>query len=120
MITTKEIALPGQIESIDLTKSTAVPIPVRVAPADAVSRHRAWLAISALLAALAVLFVATMMPRWWAKAELESSVRDQRPVVSVISPERTGDGAGLVLPGSTQAIQETTINARTNGYIRRW
>jgi RND family efflux transporter MFP subunit len=119
-MTTNEIAPRGQIETTNLTVSTEVPIPVRTAPADAISRHRAWLAISALLAALAALFVATMMPRWRAKAELENSARDQRPVVSVISPERTGDGAGLVLPGSTQAIQETTINARTNGYIRRW
>src|SRR5213079_568742 len=44
----------------------------------------------------------------------------QRPTVSVISSQRPGDGASLVLPGSTQAIQETAIYARTNGYVRKW
>ena len=59
------------------------------------------------LAVLAALFAAGFIPRWRANAALTSSVRDQRPTVSVISSQRPGDGANLVLPGSTQAIQET-------------
>jgi RND family efflux transporter MFP subunit len=69
---------------------------------------------------LAALFLAGMVPRWRADADLASSAREQRPTVSVISAQRPADGASLVLPGSTQAIQETAIYARTNGYVRQW
>src|SRR2546430_16191430 len=72
------------------------------------------------LAVLAALFAVGFIPRWRANAALTSSVRDQRPTVGVISSQRPGDGASLVLPGSTQAIQETAIYARTNGYVRKW
>lgn len=72
------------------------------------------------LVVLAALFAVGFIPRWRANAALTSSVRDQRPTVSVISSQRPGDGASLVLPGSTQAIQETAIYARTNGYVRKW
>src|SRR6266478_1983708 len=72
------------------------------------------------LVVLAALFAVGFIPRWRANATLTSSVRDQRPTVSVISTQRPGDGASLVLPGSTQAIQETAIYARTNGYVKQW
>ena len=72
------------------------------------------------LAVLAVLFVVGMFPRWRANAALTDSVRDQRPAVSVIASQHPEDNANVVLPGSTQAIQETAIYARTNGYARRW
>jgi RND family efflux transporter MFP subunit len=73
------------------------------------------------LAVLAALFAIGMLPRWRANAALTSSVRDQRPTVSVIVSQRPAvDDANLVLPGSTQAIQETAIYARTNGYVRKW
>jgi len=72
------------------------------------------------LAVLAVLFVVGMFPRWRANAALTDSVRDQRPAVSVIASQRPEDNANVVLPGSTQAIQETAIYARTNGYVLRW
>src|SRR5258707_2654050 len=72
------------------------------------------------LAVLAALFAVGFVPRWRANATLASSVRDQRPTVTVISSQKPGDAADLVLPGSTQAIQETALYARTNGYVRRW
>ncbi len=59
------------------------------------------------VAVLAALFFIGMFPRWRANAALTSSVRDQRPTVGVISSEHPGNDANLVLPGSTQAIQET-------------
>src|SRR5262249_6044032 len=71
------------------------------------------------LAVLAALFALGFIPRWRANAVLTSSVRDQRPTVTVISSQKPSD-ANLVLPGSTQAIQETALYARTNGYVRRW
>src|SRR6478736_7252354 len=72
------------------------------------------------VAVLAALFAVGFIPRWRANAALTSSVRDQRPTVSVISSQPLGGDANLVLPGSTQAIQETAIYARTNGYVRKW
>ena len=72
------------------------------------------------LAVLAALFAVGFVPRWRANATLASSVRDQRPTVTVISSQKPGDSADLVLPGSTQAIQETALYARTNGYVRKW
>ena len=72
------------------------------------------------VAVLAALFLIGMFPRWRANAALTSSVRDQRPTVGVISSEHPGNDANLVLPGSTQAIQETAIYARTNGYVKQW
>jgi RND family efflux transporter MFP subunit len=78
-------------------------------------------ALFGTLAVLATLFCVAMLPRWRANAALTSSVRDQRPTVTVIASQRpAADDANLVLPGSTQAIQETAIYARTNGYVRKW
>src|SRR5215472_13171282 len=72
------------------------------------------------LVVLAGLFALGFIPRWRANAALTSSVRDQRPTVTVISSQKPNDAANLVLPGSTQAIQETALYARTNGYVRKW
>ena len=72
------------------------------------------------LAVLGGLFLTGMFPRWRANATLTNAVLDQRPTVSVISSQRPDDNAKLILPGSTQAIQETAIYARTNGYVRQW
>ena len=72
------------------------------------------------VAVLAALFALGFIPRWRANAALTSSVRDQRPTVTVISSQKPNDAANLVLPGSTQAIQETALYARTNGYVRKW
>jgi RND family efflux transporter MFP subunit len=76
-------------------------------------------ALFGTLGVLTALFLVGMFPRWRANAALTSSVRDQRPTVNVISCQRPDD-ANLVLPGSTQAIQETALYARTNGYVSKW
>jgi multidrug efflux pump subunit AcrA (membrane-fusion protein) len=69
---------------------------------------------------LLAIFLVGFVPRWRVNAALTNSIRDQRPTVSVISSQRPADNANLVLPGSTQAIQETAIYAPTNGYVRKW
>jgi membrane fusion protein, multidrug efflux system len=69
---------------------------------------------------LLALFAAGFVPRWQANTALANSVRDQRPTVTVISSQRPANDANLVLPGSTQGIQEAAIYARTNGYVREW
>jgi len=72
------------------------------------------------VAVIAALFALGFIPRWRANAALTSSVRDQRPTVTVVSSQKPNEAANLVLPGSTQAIQETALYARTNGYVRKW
>jgi len=42
------------------------------------------------------------------------------PTVNVTHPETGAPNEEVVLPGSTQAITETPIYARTSGYLRRW
>jgi membrane fusion protein, multidrug efflux system len=69
---------------------------------------------------LLALFAAGFVPRWQANTALANSVRDQRPTITVISSQRPANDANLVLPGSTQGIQEAAIYARTNGYVREW
>lgn len=69
---------------------------------------------------LLALFATGFVPRWRANAALANSVRDQRPTVTVISSQRPANDTRLVLPGSTQGIQEAAIYARTNGYVKEW
>jgi membrane fusion protein, multidrug efflux system len=69
---------------------------------------------------LVALFAIGFVPRWQVNTALTNSVRDQRPTVTVISSQRPVNDASLVLPGSTQGIQEAAIYARTNGYVKQW
>jgi len=69
---------------------------------------------------LFALFAIGFVPRWQANSALANSVTDQRPIVTVISSQRPTNDASLVLPGSTQGIQEAAIYARTNGYVKQW
>jgi membrane fusion protein, multidrug efflux system len=69
---------------------------------------------------LLALFAIGFVPRWQASSALANSVRDQRPTVTVISSQRPANDANLVLPGTTQGIQEAAIYARTNGYVKEW
>ena len=70
---------------------------------------RGLLAVLATMTGLAALFLVAMMSRWRANALLESAARDQRPTISVVSPEYANTNAELVLPGITEAIQETAV-----------
>lgn len=42
------------------------------------------------------------------------------PTVAVVTPQSSGEGDALVLPGNVQAYNSAAIFARTNGYVRRW
>ena len=42
------------------------------------------------------------------------------PTVTVIQPNSGGLPLEIVLPGNTQAFNDTPIYARTNGYLKRW
>jgi RND family efflux transporter MFP subunit len=72
---------------------------------------------------LTLLLVAGLVPRLRRQSELSAQVREQEqamPSVTVITPRLSEATSELVLPATTQAIQETIIAARTSGYVRRW
>jgi RND family efflux transporter MFP subunit len=88
--------------------------------AKSIHRGLSGRAVLGTVVVLATLFLVGMFPRWRANAALTTAARDQRPTVNVVSTQRPEGAANLVLPGSTQAIQEAAIYARTNGYVSKW
>jgi RND family efflux transporter MFP subunit len=84
------------------------------------SRRASVLFAAALLVAVG-LFLAGKLPRGRRQAVLAREVQQVRtavPSVTVVTPRRAA-AAGLLLPGSIEAIEETTVGARTSGYLRR-
>jgi RND family efflux transporter MFP subunit len=74
-----------------------------------------------LLVAAGLVYLAGTLPRVRRQAVLAANVQQVRtavPAVSVVTARRAA-AAGLLLPGSIEAIEETTVGARTNGYLRR-
>ena len=58
-----------------------------------------------------------------AQAESTLGVRTERaavPTVTVVQPTSGAVTQEIVLPGNTQAFNDTPIYARTNGYLKRW
>jgi len=75
--------------------------------------------VGAALAGLAVLVVIGILPRLERRAALaEAKVRSEGGArVSVVVPRLAPKESLLTLPGGTQAIQETTLYARTSGFL---
>lgn len=72
---------------------------------------------------LAVLLVIGVLPRLKRRSELTATAREQAealPLVNTAKPRLSGATTELILPATTQAIQETIISARTSGYVRKW
>jgi RND family efflux transporter MFP subunit len=100
-----------------MNPSESPPLPTRDAfPAD--RPRRIALAVAAVFG---VLFVLGIVPRLLLRHRLGTeadAVRDRLPVVSTASPRRSAEVLDLPLPGSMEAILETGIWARTNGYLK--
>jgi RND family efflux transporter MFP subunit len=80
---------------------------------------RAGLMVAAI--GLAGLFVLGLAPRLRSQGQLAAESREAAggvPVVSVVLPHRAA-AADLLLPGNIEAIEETSVGARTSGYLRR-
>ena len=70
---------------------------------------------------LAGLFAIGLWPKWNAlKVAQAEAGKDDLPVVMYVSAKRGSQKADIVLPASLYAMQETTIYARTNGYLKHW
>jgi RND family efflux transporter MFP subunit len=76
--------------------------------------------IGAAILAVAVVGVG-VASRISATEELRQTATDAAlPNVTVVLPKADAEGNALVLPGNVQAFNSAAINARTNGYVRRW
>lgn len=79
------------------------------------------LLVGGIVLALVVLFVVGLLPhlRQHETLAVESAqVRSEVEEVTVVTPH-LAPADTLILPGSVQAIEETTLNARTSGFVRR-
>lgn len=70
---------------------------------------------------LVVLAVWGILSRRHSDHELRQWTSEQaEPTVDVAHPSATAATNALVLPGNVQAYNAAAVNARTNGYVRRW
>ncbi|MBN3924743.1 efflux RND transporter periplasmic adaptor subunit [Nostoc sp. NMS4] len=63
-----------------------------------------------------------ILPRLSQKSELQAAVKEAStlPSINVIAPRRATGATKVELPGSVVALNQTTIYARSTGYLRRW
>lgn len=89
-----------------------------------VRRARGW-RLPVLLAAVVIAIGGAIYAgiRSRAETELELARTTEAaavPTVDVMRPTPGAPDQALVLPGNTQAFSDTSIYARTNGYLKRW
>lgn len=90
-------------------------------PATPTSSGKVRVAVMGGILLLGVLFITGFLPRMRQKSRLEAASKDEEKgvmTVLTVQPSRVED-ADLLLPGSISAIEETIVNARTSGYLRR-
>ena len=74
-----------------------------------------------LAVVLAGLVAIGLWPKWNAlKVAQAEAGKDDLQVVTYVAAKRGSPKADIVLPVSLFAMQEATLYARTNGYLRRW
>lgn len=80
-----------------------------------------WLMVVALLAIGGLTFFFGIQPRRDANAALEKETATRNVMtVSVINAKASGASRDVVLPGNVQAFTDTSIGARTTGYVKSW
>jgi len=77
-----------------------------------------------ILGAVAVtgLLALGILPRLGRRSELQAAVKTQSalPSVNTITAKPAPTETNLLLPGSVVSLNQTTIYARSSGYLRRW
>ena len=94
----------------------------RLAPVPSGPSSR-WLLVGLSAAAIVLGIVIYSGIHERAQAESTLGVRTERaavPTVTVVQPTSGAVSQEIVLPGDTQAFNDTPIYARTNGYLKRW
>jgi membrane fusion protein, multidrug efflux system len=86
------------------------------------SWNRRHLAIAGALLLVAAAFLAGYLPRRLARSKLVASTAASQgpPRVAVIKAVAVDAGRLLTLPADLVAYQQTFVNARASGYVRRW
>lgn len=84
------------------------------------SNRGIWVAIIILLIVAGVV-IAGVVPREKATAALKTETYDLAvPTVVAIHPKLGAPQTEIVLPGNIQAFIDSSIYARTNGYLKKW
>ncbi|MBC8042070.1 MAG: efflux RND transporter periplasmic adaptor subunit [Rhizobacter sp.] len=94
------------------TKSPAAPQPPRL-----------WLYAGIAVGVLVLLLVIGTVPRLIRNSELAQAAETEKSgivSVNVSKPRRAPATTDLLLPAGTEAIQQTPIYARTNGFVKQW
>lgn len=77
--------------------------------------------VGIVLVIAALLFALGTLPRMLRHGRTKDAAREQAaalPIVSYVTPRRVVE-SGVTLPGNIEGGQQTTIQARTNGYISK-
>lgn len=84
-------------------------------------RGRRILRLTAIVAGVALIIAAGIVPRLNARAALvQQTAALAVPTVQITLPAVAPPEQSLVLPGEIEANQQTPIFARTNGYLKAW
>jgi RND family efflux transporter MFP subunit len=95
----------------------SLPEPARLTPTRAIAGCAIFLVL------IGGAFAVGYLPRLEAKKELEAEARSagaSAPRVDVVTAKIATSDQALSLPGSIQALEETTIYPRVTGYVRKW
>jgi RND family efflux transporter MFP subunit len=77
--------------------------------------------LAAIVLVLGIVIYSGIHERAQAESTLGASTeRAAVPTVNVVEPSSAGLSQEIVLPGNTQAFNDTPIYARTNGYLKHW
>jgi RND family efflux transporter MFP subunit len=80
-----------------------------------------WIGLAFVAIVLGVVIYSGIHERAAAESNLgDSTERAAVPTVNVVQPTSDAQSQEIVLPGNTQAFNDTPIYARTNGYLKHW
>jgi RND family efflux transporter MFP subunit len=89
--------------------------------ATSLSLRRAKIIAGTLVAALLIGAVIVLVSRSFQARALEiSTALHATQYVTTTQPTRGGDGLPVTLPGTLQGVIESTVYARSSGYLARW
>jgi RND family efflux transporter MFP subunit len=111
------------VDTIENNSSEVTPADTeRLAPVPSKPSSRwVFLGLGAAVLVLGIVIYSGIHER--AHAERTLGVVTERaavPTVNVVQPTSGAHSQEIVLPGNTQAFNDTPIYARTNGYLKRW
>lgn len=112
-----DMSPPDAARPRDVDLGFDLPPPARPSPGSVA------VAVAIFLVALGAAIAFGYLPRRRARASLEARTRAARselPRVEVIAPKMGSSNRALRLPASVQALRETVVYSRANGYVQRW